>query len=83
MSAAALRSLMPRSPFLLPGYGAQGGGADGVRAALDESGGGVLVTASRSVIHAWVDASGAWTTSVRDAAHRLADELVAITEAVG
>ena len=40
-------------------------------------------TASRSVIHAWVDASGAWTTSVRDAAHRLADELVAITEAVG
>lgn len=82
-SAAALRALMPRAPFLLPGYGAQGGGADGVRAALDESGGGVLVTASRSVIHAWVDSPGSWTDAVRDAAHRLADDLVAITEAVG
>ena len=74
---------MPRSPFLQPGYGAQGGGADGVRAALDASGGGVLVTASRSVIHAWVDSTGSWTDAVRDAARHLADDLVAITEAVG
>lgn len=78
-AAAALRRLMPRAPFLLPGYGAQGGGADGVRAALDASGGGVVVTASRSVIHAWMDASGAWTEAVRGAADRLADELVEIT----
>ncbi len=36
-AAAALRASMPDAPFLLPGYGAQGGGADGVRAALDRS----------------------------------------------
>lgn len=78
-SAAELRGLMPRAPFLLPGYGAQGGGADGVRAALDETGGGVIVTASRSVIHAWTDAPGVWTDAVRDAAARLSDELFDIT----
>ena len=27
-AAASLRSIMPRAPFLLPGYGAQGGGAE-------------------------------------------------------
>ena len=74
-SAASLRQVMPRAPFLLPGYGAQGGGADGVRAALDEHGGGVVVTASRSIIHAWTDASGPWTAAVSDAAAKMADEI--------
>jgi orotidine-5'-phosphate decarboxylase len=74
-SAAALRQVMPRAPFLLPGYGAQGGGADGVRAALDEHGGGVVVTASRSIIHAWTDANGLWTDAVSDAAAKMADEI--------
>ncbi|MAB72207.1 MAG: orotidine-5'-phosphate decarboxylase [Planctomycetaceae bacterium] len=67
-AAAALRASMPEAPFLLPGYGAQGGGADGVRAALDARGGGVLVTASRSIIHAFVDRQGDWKTSVNAAA---------------
>ena len=74
-SAAALRQVMPRAPFLLPGYGAQGGGAEGVRAALDEHGGGVVVTASRSIIHAWTDATGLWTAAVSDAAAKMADEI--------
>ena len=74
-SAAALRQVMPRAPFLLPGYGAQGGGAEGVRAALDEHGGGVVVTASRSIIHAWTDATGVWTAAVSDAAAKMADEI--------
>jgi orotidine-5'-phosphate decarboxylase len=74
-SAAMLREVMPHAPFLLPGYGAQGGGAEGVRAAMDSHGGGVVVTASRSIIHAWVDASGPWTAAVSDAASRMSDEI--------
>lgn len=50
--AAALRALMPRQLFLLPGWGAQGGGVKGVRAALDDTGAGVLVSASRSILYA-------------------------------
>ena len=67
-AAATLRARMPEAPFLLPGYGAQGGGAEGVQAALDGDGGGVLVTASRSIIHAFVDRPGDWKTAVHEAA---------------
>lgn len=81
-AAASLRSIMPRAPFLLPGYGAQGGGAEGVRAALDGDGGGVLVTASRSIIRAWETSDGPWRVAITDAAHRFADEIQAIAEQV-
>ena len=74
-AAAELRTLMPDAPFLLPGYGAQGGGADGVRAALDRRGGGVLVTASRSIIHAFVGRTGDWQQHVKDAAVAFAEEI--------
>ena len=47
--AARLRRLMPRAIFLLPGYGAQGGGAEGLAACFDRDGLGALVSASRSV----------------------------------
>lgn len=47
--AARLRQLMPRTIFLLPGYGAQGGGAEGLAACFDREGLGALVSASRSV----------------------------------
>ena len=79
-SARVLREVMPRSPFLLPGYGAQGGGAEGVRAALDESGGGVLVTASRSIIHAWdaKEAVDSWKDAVATAADHFARDISAV-----
>ena len=79
-SARLLRETMPCTPFLLPGYGAQGGGADGVRAALDDAGGGVLVTASRSIIRAWETdgAAGTWTDSVAAAADRFVEEITAV-----
>jgi len=47
--AVRLRQLMPRTIFLLPGYGAQGGGAEGLAACFDHEGLGALVSASRSV----------------------------------
>ncbi|MEO0482085.1 MAG: orotidine-5'-phosphate decarboxylase [Planctomycetota bacterium] len=53
---AALRAVMPDQVFLIPGFGAQGGTADDIRAMLrpDRTGAadaGVLVTASRSIIY--------------------------------
>jgi len=78
--AAALRARMPDSVFLVPGYGAQGGTADDIRAMVrkDARGGagsaGVLVTASRSVIEARA-VDGAWEKGVGEAARALTEEL--------
>jgi orotidine-5'-phosphate decarboxylase len=53
---AALRQNHPRLFLLIPGYGAQGGGA-GDAALLLRDGNGGVVNASRSIIRAWQDAS--------------------------
>ena len=50
--AARLRTLAPDRLFLMPGVGAQGGAVGAIRAALDAHGGGVLPSASRSVLYA-------------------------------
>jgi orotidine-5'-phosphate decarboxylase len=51
--AKRLRALAPDRLFLMPGVGAQGGDlGDALRAALDARGGGVLPSASRSVLYA-------------------------------
>jgi len=47
------RELMPNTWFLMPGYGAQGGSPDVYKAALDKRGGGVIVSASRSLTLPW------------------------------
>ncbi len=53
MEARRLRELAPDRLFLMPGVGAQGGDAgEAVRAALDRGGGGVVLSASRSVLYA-------------------------------
>ena len=50
---ARVRELCPELPILLPGIGAQGGDLKAaLRAGLDARGGGLLVSASRSVIYA-------------------------------
>jgi len=51
--AARLRALAPDRLFLMPGVGAQGGDiASALRAAADATGGGVLPSASRSILFA-------------------------------
>ena len=47
-----LRSLMPHSWFLVPGYGAQGGTARDVAGAFDAQGLGAIVNSSRAIIFA-------------------------------
>jgi orotidine-5'-phosphate decarboxylase len=72
---AGLRALMPRQIFLVPGYGAQGGGAADVKPCFLEGGRGAIVAASRSVIYAFDPAAAEWKGAVADAARRFADEV--------
>lgn len=50
--AAALRQLMPRSCFLVPGYGAQGGSAKDILPCFQPDGLGAIVNASRAILYA-------------------------------
>lgn len=47
-----LRTLMPHVPFLIPGYGAQGGTADDVKHGFLSDGTGAIVNSSRGIIYA-------------------------------
>jgi orotidine-5'-phosphate decarboxylase len=81
---AALRARMPRTIFLVPGYGAQGGTADDVRAAFTHGNQGALITASRSVIYPVMSpatAGGDWRAAIRAAAAQFAGEIRASTGA--
>ena len=48
-----MRKALPHTFFLVPGYGAQGGGAQGVAKAFDENGLGAIVNSSRGVMCAY------------------------------
>ncbi|MFZ9915747.1 MAG: orotidine-5'-phosphate decarboxylase [Phycisphaerales bacterium] len=76
---SSLRARMPNTVFLVPGYGAQGGTADDVRACFTSGHQGALITASRSVIYPKWTAGTPWTKAVLDAARVFADEIRAIT----
>lgn len=49
--AISLRKLMPRSYFLVPGYGAQGGGAKDILPCFNEDGFGAIVNSSRGILY--------------------------------
>ena len=70
---ARLRKLLPRTPFLIPGYGAQGANAADIRAAFDSDGLGALVTASRSIIYAGPGED--YAARAAEAAERMRSEL--------
>ena len=54
-SMGRLRAMMPNCIFLVPGFGAQGRGAEDVAHCFKPDGTGAIVTASRSVIYAYED----------------------------
>lgn len=80
--AAALRARLPQQIFLVPGFGAQGGGADDVRACFrtDRHGNktGAVITASRSVIFAFEGKDGDWKVHVEAGAKDLKAQIKAI-----
>ena len=74
--AAALWVRMPQQIFLVPGYGAQGGGVDDVLPCFRPDGRGAIVTASRSVIYPQAgDAAGDWRTPIERAAAAFRGEI--------
>ena len=57
--ARVLRNIMKQSYFLVPGYGAQGGGAKGVKPCFNDDGLGAIVNSSRGIMCAYK--KGDWT----------------------
>ncbi len=51
--SAILRKLMPKTYFLVPGYGAQGGTAKDLKVCFNEDGLGAIVNSSRGIIAAY------------------------------
>lgn len=75
-----LRLTLPHTFFLVPGYGAQGGGAKDVAPAFDANGLGAVVNASRSILCAWQKTGAAEQDFAKAAAQeavRMRDEIVA------
>lgn len=76
------RSRMPRTPFLLPGYGAQGASAQDVLGAFEFSANGApcgaLVNSSRGITFAWRDKAHAgkhWKDATRDSLDTMIAEI--------
>jgi len=80
---ARYRELMPHAPFLIPGYGAQGGTAADVCDAFRADGSGALVNASRSVIFAWKKNPGDWQEAARNETLRMNADLLSALRAAG
>ncbi|MEM6258850.1 MAG: orotidine-5'-phosphate decarboxylase [Planctomycetota bacterium] len=76
--AAKLRERYPEQLFLVPGFGAQGGGADDVKACFKPDGTGALITASRSVIYAFEPSESNWQNAIANAGVELRDEIAGI-----
>jgi orotidine-5'-phosphate decarboxylase len=76
-----LRRICPEMPFLVPGIGAQQGAlGDAVRAGIDASGRGMLISASRGVTFASKGAD--FAGGARAAALRLRDEIYTVRQAI-
>ena len=65
-----MRKALPHTFFLVPGYGAQGGGAEGVAKAFDENGLGAIVNSSRGVMCAYKKEDGCDEKDFAKAARR-------------
>lgn len=77
-----LRSAMPTSPILIPGFGAQGGAASDVAGGFDKNGRGAIVNSSRHILFAYDRAEYRekfgpknWQAAAEAAAQEMNDEL--------
>lgn len=77
-----LRKALPHTFFLVPGYGAQGGGAADVAPAFDENGLGAIINSSRGIMCAWKKEEGLdpkdYAQAARREAVRMRDEITAL-----
>jgi len=72
-----LRQLMPEVPFLVPGFGAQGGRADDVLPALNADGLGAVINSSRGVLYPCPPSTLDWEAQVLQAAQSAIASLTA------
>jgi orotidine-5'-phosphate decarboxylase len=75
---ASFRAAMPRAPFLLPGYGAQGATARDLGGAFLAGGRGVLVNSSRGISFAYREpryAGSTWQAAALSATRAMIDDL--------
>ena len=75
-----MREKAPHTFFLVPGYGAQGGGAEDVAPAFDKNGLGAIINSSRGIMCAW-QSEGCdekdYAKAARREAIRMRDEIMA------
>lgn len=85
--ADALRIRLPHAFVLVPGYGAQGGSADGAVRLFDKHGHGAIVNASRSLMLAYQKAGAStleeFDAATRDAVIAMRDDLRAALQRAG
>lgn len=84
----ALRTAMPRTPLLVPGFGSQGAGASEVAGGFDREGFGALINSSRGINFAYRNSPYSeqfgpdeWEQAVEAATHDMIGELAASTPA--
>ncbi|MCL2046552.1 MAG: orotidine-5'-phosphate decarboxylase [Oscillospiraceae bacterium] len=70
-----LRARLKNTFFLVPGYGAQGGGVADVAHAFNDKGQGAIVNSSRGIIAAWKESGEDYTIAARKAALAMKEEL--------
>lgn len=77
--AEVLRTLMPNTYFLVPGYGAQGGSAKDVLPSFNRDGLGALIAASRSIIYAYQNitkySEKEYANAARDAVKKMNNDI--------
>ncbi len=81
-----LRAALPHTFFLVPGYGAQGGGAKDVLPAFDEKGLGAIINSSRGIMCAYKKQEcpeEEFAQAARNEALRMRDEFLASIGKIG
>lgn len=79
--AARLRKLMPQQLFLVPGFGAQGGSADDVKACFKKDGTGAIITSSRAITYAYKSPHDRnWLTAIEQATLDFKRQVAAILQ---
>ncbi|MDG1498822.1 MAG: orotidine-5'-phosphate decarboxylase [Planctomycetota bacterium] len=81
---AAMRERMPHTPLLLPGYGAQGAGAEDIAAGFHKGGFGAIVNSSRGISFAYKKAGrpcSEWREAAVDALDSMIQEIGAVAHA--
>ena len=72
----AIRQIMPKTIFLVPGYGAQGAKAADLKDYFNKGGLGALINAARSIIYAYKEPKAAnWQDAIKQAVKEMNKEI--------